>query len=43
VEEAGGRVTDWEGGAGYLSGDILAGSPAVHGQLRRIASDLGAA
>ena len=43
VEEAGGRVTDWEGGAGYLSGDILAGSPAVHGELRRIARDLGAA
>src|SRR6476620_4842302 len=43
VGEAGGRVTDWEGGAGYLSGDILAGSPAVYGELRRIARDLGAA
>ena len=43
VEEAGGRVTDWEGGADYLSGDILAGSPAVHGELRRIARDLGPA
>jgi len=43
VEEAGGRVTDWDGGADYLSGDILAGSPAVHGELRRIASNRGPA
>jgi myo-inositol-1(or 4)-monophosphatase len=43
VEEAGGRVTDWDGGADYLPGDILAGSPAVHGELRRIARDLGPA
>ena len=28
-QEAGGRVSDWEGGPDYLSGDILAGSPAV--------------
>ena len=33
VEEAGGRVTDWSGGPGYLSGDILAGPPAVHAEL----------
>jgi myo-inositol-1(or 4)-monophosphatase len=39
IEEAGGVVTDWRGGPGYLSGDILAGSPAVHTELRRIASD----
>jgi myo-inositol-1(or 4)-monophosphatase len=37
IEEAGGVVTDWEGGSGYLSGDILAGSPAVHRELRRLA------
>jgi myo-inositol-1(or 4)-monophosphatase len=30
VEEAGGVVTDWEGGSGYLSGDILAGTPQTH-------------
>lgn len=33
VEEAGGVVSDWDGGAGYLSGDILAGSPATHAVL----------
>jgi myo-inositol-1(or 4)-monophosphatase len=33
IEEAGGVVTDWAGGPGYLSGDILAGSPAVHSAL----------
>ena len=33
IEEAGGVVTDWEGGPGYLAGDILAGSPAVHEAL----------
>jgi myo-inositol-1(or 4)-monophosphatase len=43
VEEAGGRVTDWDGGAGYLSGDILAGSPGVHDELRRIAGEHGPA
>jgi myo-inositol-1(or 4)-monophosphatase len=37
VLEAGGRVTDWDGGVGYLSGDILAGPPQVHEQLARIA------
>jgi myo-inositol-1(or 4)-monophosphatase len=30
VEEAGGVVTDWEGGPGYLSGNILAGSAQTH-------------
>ena len=30
VEEAGGVVTDWEGGSDYLSGNVLAGSPATH-------------
>lgn len=33
IEEAGGVVTDWSGGSDYLSGDILAGSPAVHAAL----------
>lgn len=36
IEEAGGVVTDWSGGNGWLSGDILAGSPAVHAELRRL-------
>lgn len=30
VEEAGGLVTDWEGGSEYLSGNIVAGSPQTH-------------
>lgn len=38
IEEAGGRVTDWDGGAGYLAGDILAGSVPVHEALRGIAT-----
>ena len=38
VEEAGGRVSDWGGGPDYLSGNILAGSPAVHGALVEIAA-----
>ena len=37
IEEAGGVVTDWEGGPGYLSGDVLAGNPAVHAALLDIA------
>ncbi len=37
IEEAGGVVTDWEGGREYLSGNILAGSPAVHAELLAIA------
>jgi myo-inositol-1(or 4)-monophosphatase len=37
IDEAGGLVTDWEGGPGYLAGHILAGSPAVHAELLRIA------
>jgi myo-inositol-1(or 4)-monophosphatase len=36
VSEAGGVVTDWDGGPGYLSGDILAAPPQVHGSLARI-------
>ena len=39
IEEAGGLVTDWNGGADYLSGDIVAGPPAVHAALLRLASE----
>jgi myo-inositol-1(or 4)-monophosphatase len=41
VKEAGGLVSDWEGGEGWLGGDILAGTPAVHGVLRSIAASGG--
>jgi myo-inositol-1(or 4)-monophosphatase len=37
IEEAGGMVTDWAGGPDYLSGDILAGNPAVHSALLGLA------
>jgi myo-inositol-1(or 4)-monophosphatase len=37
IEEAGGVVTDWDGGPDYLSGDILAGPQAVHAELKRLA------
>ncbi|HEY1331321.1 MAG TPA: inositol monophosphatase family protein [Actinomycetota bacterium] len=37
VEEAGGIVTDWDGGPGYLGGNILAGSPATHRVLAEAA------
>jgi myo-inositol-1(or 4)-monophosphatase len=33
VEEAGGVVTNWEGGSDYLSGNIVAGSPQTHAVL----------
>jgi myo-inositol-1(or 4)-monophosphatase len=39
VREAGGIVTDWDGGDGYLGGDILAGSPQAHASLLRIVTD----
>src|SRR3954467_14464166 len=39
VQEAGGVVSDWRGGDGWLVGDILAGSAAVHGVLRSVASE----
>jgi myo-inositol-1(or 4)-monophosphatase len=41
VEEAGGVVTDWAGGPGFLSGDILAGPPQVHSELARLAGSEG--
>ncbi len=39
IEEAGGRVTDWEGGPDYLAGDILAGPTPVHAELLRLAAE----
>lgn len=41
VEEAGGIVTDWDGGPGWLTGDILAGPPQVHSTLLGLASAVG--
>jgi myo-inositol-1(or 4)-monophosphatase len=39
VLETGGRVTDWTGGPGWLeSGDVLAGTPAVHSVLLELAA-----
>jgi myo-inositol-1(or 4)-monophosphatase len=38
IEEAGGVVTDWFGGDGYLSGDILAGGTEVHRDLLDLAT-----
>jgi myo-inositol-1(or 4)-monophosphatase len=37
IEEAGGVITDWTGGDGYLSGDVLAGTLEVHGELLDLA------
>jgi myo-inositol-1(or 4)-monophosphatase len=37
IEEAGGVVSDWSGGPGYLVGDVLAGNPGVHADLMRLA------
>jgi len=39
IEEAGGAVTDWEGGPDYLLGDILAGPPQVHASLLELARE----
>ncbi|MCC6553137.1 MAG: inositol monophosphatase [Polyangiaceae bacterium] len=39
VEEAGGRVTDWEGKDAWTeTGDVVAGNPAVQGELLRLLS-----
>jgi myo-inositol-1(or 4)-monophosphatase len=38
VQEAGGVVSDWSGGDGFLQGDILAGSPQTHAVLWGVAS-----
>ena len=37
VQEAGGVVSDWEGGSGWLGGDILAGPVAVQEVLLDLA------
>ena len=37
IRESGGVVTDWAGADDVLPGDILAGPPAVHAELLRIA------
>jgi myo-inositol-1(or 4)-monophosphatase len=39
ILEAGGRVSDWAGGPGYLSGHILAAPPQVHAELIRLAQE----
>ena len=36
IEEAGGEVTDWDGGPAWLDGNILAGPPPVHAELLRV-------
>ncbi|UCF81815.1 MAG: inositol monophosphatase [Acidobacteriota bacterium] len=36
VEEAGGRVTDMEGGGDFLKGDLVASNGRLHGALMRI-------
>ena len=41
IEEAGGVVTDWGGGPGWLGGDILAGPRGVHSALVELASSVG--
>lgn len=33
IEEAGGIVTDWSGGPGWVNGDILAGPSRIHAEL----------
>lgn len=39
VEEAGGRVTDLDGGHRYFAGgNVLAGAPGVHAELLEVAS-----
>jgi myo-inositol-1(or 4)-monophosphatase len=41
VEEAGGLVTDWDGGTGFLEGDVLAGSRRTHTVLLERAARRG--
>ena len=36
IQEAGGVVSDWTGGPDWLSGNILAGPPAIHEELLRL-------
>ncbi|MEA2581130.1 MAG: monophosphatase [Actinomycetota bacterium] len=39
IREAGGTVTDWNGGDGWLGGDILAGPPPIHAELLALARE----
>jgi myo-inositol-1(or 4)-monophosphatase len=39
IMEAGGVITDWEGGDDWLSGNVLAGNTLVHDELLRLAKD----
>ena len=39
VREAGGFVTDPEGGDAWPSGDVVAGNPSLHGRLREFVSE----
>jgi myo-inositol-1(or 4)-monophosphatase len=41
IREAGGKVSDWEGGDGWLEGDVIAGSPGVWDELVARASGSG--
>ena len=43
IEEAGGVVSDWEGGDTFLGGDIIAGSPEVHEALLELTRSEAAA
>ena len=43
IEEAGGIVSDWAGGPDWLSGNILAGPPAIHAELLRLTATEGGA
>lgn len=41
IEEAGGRVSDLDGGGGYLeTGSLLAGSPAIHAEILAIVGQI---
>jgi myo-inositol-1(or 4)-monophosphatase len=42
VREAGGSITDWDGGPGFLAGDVVAGSLRVHAELVRITREASA-
>ena len=38
IREAGGVVSDWDGGADVLGGSILAGAPPIHAELLALAA-----
>lgn len=41
IEEAGGVVTDWEGGDRWLEGNVVAGNLEVHAELLRLLHEAG--